>query len=41
MSISYRKGGGVVGNYVKDCAVKEKEDLKPIGIRVFDYILFE
>ena len=35
------KGGNIVWDCVKDNITKEKEDYKDIGLRGFDYKLFE
>ena len=41
MSIPHPKGGAIVWTCVKDNIVDEKEDYKDIGLRGFDYTLFE
>ena len=41
MSIPYPKGGGGVLTCVKDHIIDEKRDYKYIGLRGFDYKLFE
>ena len=41
MSVPHPKGRNIVWTYVKDNIIEEKEDYKSIGIRGFDYNLFE
>ena len=41
MSVSHPKGGSIVWTCVKDHIIDEKEDYKDIGLRGFDYKLFE
>ena len=41
MSVSHLKGGTSFWTCVKDYIIDEKEDYKDIGIRGFDYKLFE
>ena len=41
MYILNSKGGNIVWNFVKDHIIDEKEKYKDIGLRVFDYKLFE
>ena len=41
MSVLHPKGGIIVWPFVKDHVIDEKEDYKDIGIRGFDYSLFE
>ena len=41
MSVPHPKGGNIFCTCVKDNIIEEKEDYKSIGIRGFDYKLFE
>ena len=41
MSVPHPKGGAIVWTCVKDHIIDEKEDYKYIGLRGFDYKLFE
>ena len=41
VSVPHPKGGKIVWTYVKDHVIEEKEDYKEIGLRGFDYSLFE
>ena len=41
MSVPHPKGGAIVWTCVKDHIIDEKEDYKDIGLRGFDYKLFE
>ena len=41
VSVPHPKGGTIVWTCVKDHVIDEKEDYKEIGIRGFDYSLFE
>ena len=41
MSVTNPKGGNIVWNSVKDNITEEKEDYEAIGLRGFDYKLFE
>ena len=41
VSVPYPKGGTIVWTCVKDHIIDEKEDYKEIGLRGFDYSLFE
>ena len=41
MSVPHLKGGNIGWTFVKDNIIKENEDYKTIGPRVFDYKLFE
>ena len=41
MSVPHRKGREIVCTCVKDHIIDEKEDHKDIGLRGFDYTLFE
>ena len=41
MSVTHPKGGTIVWTCVKDQVIDEKEDYKEIGLRGFDYKLFE
>ena len=41
VAILHPKGGSIVWNCVKDNIIKEKEGYKDIGLRGFDYKLFE
>ena len=42
MSVPHPKGGGgVVGTCVKNNIIEDKEDYEAIGLRGFDYKLFE
>ena len=41
MSVPHPKGGTIVLTCVKDHVSDEKEDCKEIGLRGFDYKLFE
>ena len=41
MSVLYPKGGNIVWNCVKNNIIKEQEYYKYIGLRGFDYKLFE
>ena len=39
--VLHPRGGSIVWNCVKDHIINEKEDRKDIGLRGFDYKLFE
>ena len=41
MSVTHFKGGAIVWTCLKDHIIDEKEDYKDIGLRGFDYKLFE
>ena len=41
VSVPHPKGGKIVWTCVKDHVIEEKEDYKNIGLRGFDYSLFE
>ena len=41
VSVPNPKGGTIVWTCVKDHVIDEKEDYKEIGLRGFDYSLFE
>ena len=41
MSVPHPKGGTIVWTCVKDHIIDENEDYKEIGLRAFDYKLFE
>ena len=41
MSVTHPKGGAIVWTCVKDHTIDEKEDYKDIGLRGFDFKLFE
>ena len=41
MSVLNPKGGGIVWNFVNDLIIDENEKYKSIGLRGFDYKLFE
>ena len=41
MSVTHPKGGAIVWTCVNDHIIDEKEDYKDIGLRGFDYKLFE
>ena len=41
VSVPHPKGGAIVWTCVKDHIIDEKEDYKDIGLRGFDYKLFE
>ena len=41
VSVPHPKGGKIVWTCVKDHVIDEKEDYKEIGLRGFDYIVFE
>ena len=41
VSVPHPKGGKIVWTCVKDHVIEEKEDYKEIGLRGFDYSLFE
>ena len=41
MSIPHLKGGNIVWNFVKDHIIEENEQYEAIGLRGFDYKLFE
>ena len=41
MSVTHPKGGNIVWTCVKDNIIEEKEDYEAIGIRGFDYKLYE
>ena len=41
VSVPHPKGGTIIWTCVKDHIIDEKEDYKEIGLRVFDYSLFE
>ena len=41
MSIPHPKGGGIICTCVKNHIIDEKEQYKDIGLRGFDYKLFE
>ena len=41
VSVPHPKGGTIVWTCVKDHVIDEKEDYKEIGLRGFDYSLFE
>ena len=41
VSVTYPKGGNILWACVKDNIIKEKDQYKSIGLRGFDYKLFE
>ena len=41
MSFPHPKGGAIFGTCVKDHIIDENEEYKDIGLRGFDYKLFE
>ena len=41
VSVTHTKGGGIVWTCVKDNIIEEKEQYDAIGLRGFDYKLFE
>ena len=41
VSVTHPKGGKIVWTCVKDHIIDKKEDYKEIGLRGFDYKLFE
>ena len=41
VSVPYPKGGAIIWTFVKEEVIDEKEDYKDIGLRGFDYKLFE
>ena len=41
VSVPHPKGGKIVWTCVKDHVIEEKDDYKEIGLRGFDYSLFE
>ena len=41
MSVPHPEGGNIIWNCVKDNTIKENEEYESIGLRGFDYKIFE